>query len=167
MTENEKRLRGWLTTYQQHGTLTALARGYLDGVIAEHRVALSAARAEALEEAAMEADAHGVHVTARNIRHLKTSPRSASIPVERVREEARRLITTHLTGEAEVRAVATLADSLGANVDDLVPHEWIGAIGVPLDGAGGEETKAERLLREEREASVEAVRAAAHEESRR
>lgn len=146
MIENEKRLRGWLTTHQQYGTLTDLARDYLDGVVAEHRAALSAARAAALEEvckglakqadvAANEDEADILNATHDWVHGLITTPAPASIPVERVREEARRLITTHLTGEAEARAVATLADSLGANVDDLVPHEWIGALGVPLDAA--------------------------------
>lgn len=52
MTENEKKVREWISLYGRHGTQTGPLGMAFDALLAEHRAEVSAARDAALEAAA-------------------------------------------------------------------------------------------------------------------
>jgi hypothetical protein len=120
----------------------------------ENAEAVSSARDAALEEAATEATrraglARRVYVgtekapmgdgagaaletLAADLRALKSSPVSV-LPVDKVREEARKAIAQDMPGLWKL-GVAALADALGGNVDDILPDpSKARRLGVDLD----------------------------------
>jgi hypothetical protein len=124
MTENEKKLRSWI------GDITATDGEERTGFMLLD-AALSSARDAALEEARQRVlsdpkefnrDDHATSINA-----LKSEPARRFVDVERAREEAKQVLR-HSADRYWRLGAATLADALGANVDDL--------LGVDLDGAG-------------------------------
>lgn len=116
----------------------------LDALLAEHRAAMSSARDAALEEAKalaarirdagtgiLKPDAPkdmrdilaggtgALNTFITEATDLQSQPASV-VPVERVREEARKAIAQDMPGLWRL-GVAALADALGANVDDDLP----------------------------------------------
>lgn len=134
MNEHEKKLREWIRKHAPGVSGGGNNEGLrLLGLVLDEKessardAALEEAEAVAKFEANESAKKPGCCYRARasaadtiifGIRALQSAPAQV-VSVEKVREEARRIIINRLTSEGEARGVATLADVLGANVDDL------------------------------------------------
>lgn len=121
MSDELERLRRLLETDAPRSNVEAA----LDAMLAEHRVALSHARAEALEDAAQIGDKYECEAMrhkqpqvlvdvcgniAGDIRALIATPASATIPVERVREMFREALEYSWLRPAQATALARILE---------------------------------------------------------
>lgn len=141
MTENERQLREWIR---------AVGGGPGSIALRDLEAALACTRAEALEEAAQVCDVRAaegrglgerigptfIEGDAKSIRALAGDTPPASIPVERVRE-----------------VLVALRDHPTSS-DCSTASEAARRLGVPLDGAGGVDTRVAHLLRAQQRASA-------------